>query len=506
MSATDVPVSSSSAQGVTGDTRLRAGSISTVPLIFLVLAAAAPMVAVVSTVPLVIGFGVGVGTPGIFLICGITLVCFAAGYAAMSRHISNAGAFYAYIARGLGVRLGLASAYIALVAYTAIFCTVVAFFAYFAHSILDAEIGLALPWQLWAAILLVAVGTLGYNRVDLNARVLSIVFSLEILLLLVFSVVVLFDQGPGAFSFESFNPSNVFSGAPGVAFAFAFAVFIGFEATAIFAEEAKDPKRTVPRATYGAVILISTFYMITSWAMISGASDPVGGASGDPANFAFDQIRHYLGSFGYHAAQILVLTSFAGCALGIHNAASRYFFALGRDGVLPRALGETNRHRSPGIATITQISIAAIIIAIFAIAGADPYLTLGTSMAALASLGILFLQMMVCLAVIGFFRRRDDGTIWSSIVAPTLGALGMAGAIVLILVNYDLVGHTSSEFLNHIPWLLVVVGIGGLAYGTYLKVSRPRKYADVATALESDFVADAFVEMTEPAPAGQPAA
>jgi amino acid transporter len=485
---------------------LARSSVGTAHIVFFVVAAAAPLASVVGASPAAFAFGNGAGVPGVFLLVGLLYLTFSVGFTAMSRFAGSVGGFYSYIAKGLGRPAGVAAAAVAILTYKAIQMAVYALFGVFLSAAL-AGFGVVLPWWAGVVALMAGVALCGRRNIAFSGRLLGLCMLAEVAILALLDVgILLRGGGPEGITVTSFAPSTIFVPGLGAALVFVIGSFMGFEATAIFAEEAKDPKRTVPRATYGAVILISTFYMITSWAMISGASDPVGGASGDPANFAFDQIRHYLGSFGYHAAQILVLTSFAGCALGIHNAASRYFFALGRDGVLPRALGETNRHRSPGIATITQISIAAIIIAIFAIAGADPYLTLGTSMAALASLGILFLQMMVCLAVIGFFRRRDDGTIWSSIVAPTLGALGMAGAIVLILVNYDLVGHTSSEFLNHIPWLLVVVGIGGLAYGTYLKVSRPRKYADVATALESDFVADAFVEMTEPAPAGQPAA
>src|SRR5450755_4769157 len=98
---------------------LRRNQLGTGNIVFLVLAAAAPMAAVVVTVPLSVGFGDGAGTPGAYLLAGVTLLLFAIGYVAMSRHIVNAGAFYAYVTKGLGRPLGMSTAMIAVLAYNA---------------------------------------------------------------------------------------------------------------------------------------------------------------------------------------------------------------------------------------------------------------------------------------------------------------------------------------------------------------------------------------------------
>lgn len=59
------------------------------------IAYAAPLAAMVSYAPLAIEPGNGIGAPGAWILAGAALALFAAGYAAMSRHITNAGAFYA---------------------------------------------------------------------------------------------------------------------------------------------------------------------------------------------------------------------------------------------------------------------------------------------------------------------------------------------------------------------------------------------------------------------------
>ncbi len=480
--------------------RLRPDAIGTGSLVFLVLAAAAPLAGFIFNVPLVIGFGAGVGAPGIFVVTTLALFCFAVGYAAMSAHMSNAGAFYAYIARGFGTRLGLSGAYVAVFAYTAILVAICGVFSWFANSIFISEFSIDLPWQAWAGILVLVLAALAYRRVDFNARLLSLIFTLEIALVLVLDVAILVDQGLSAFTLESLNPSVVFGNAPGVALTFSFATFIGFEATAIFAEETKNPKKTVPRATYMAVILVGSFFAIGSWALIAGAGagEAAAVAAEDPGSFVFTQMETYVGSFALHVTNILLLTSLFGTALGLHNAGARYLFALARDGVMPAPLARTHRaHGSPWIASVTQLCFIAVVIVVFALAGADPLLVMGTSLVGVGTLGILSLQAAVGFAVIAFFWRHPERHWWRTVLAPLLGSAALTAAIVLIIDNYELVGHTTSDLLNHAPWLLLAIAVGGAVYASWLRSADPDKFAAVGGALVSDTIDPDFDAITE---------
>ncbi|MFD0564115.1 hypothetical protein ACFQ2M_20415 [Kitasatospora saccharophila] len=86
---------------------------------FFVVAAAAPLTVLAGIAPFAIGVG-GASAPAAYLISGALLVLFAAGFTAMSRYVRNAGAFYAYVARGLGRTLGVVTAYVAVVSYNLI--------------------------------------------------------------------------------------------------------------------------------------------------------------------------------------------------------------------------------------------------------------------------------------------------------------------------------------------------------------------------------------------------
>ncbi|HWL85498.1 MAG TPA: APC family permease, partial [Polyangiaceae bacterium] len=248
---------------------LEQGALGVVRIVFLVLAAATPLGAVVGPMALGFALGNGPGMPGAYVLAGLVLLCFAAGYGAMSKHVTLAGAFYTYITQGLGRTAGLASAFVALVAYNAVFCSVIGAAGFFVREVVMQLTGWRGPWQLWSALLLAAVAFLGRREVDVNAKILGGLLLMEVGILVALDVAIVAHRGLSAFSLTSFAPSTVFSGAAGAGLVFAFNCFIGFEATAIFREEAKDPERTVPRATYAAVCLIGVFYALTAWALVS---------------------------------------------------------------------------------------------------------------------------------------------------------------------------------------------------------------------------------------------
>ena len=116
--------------------------------------------------------------------------------------------------------------------------------------------------------------------------------------------------------------------------------YVGFEATAIFRDEARTPERTIPRATYVALILIGAFYAVTSWALISawGDEEAVTKATDSGGTFLADTATRYIGIVGTDIITVLYFTSLFACILAFHNVASRYVFALSQHDVLPESL------------------------------------------------------------------------------------------------------------------------------------------------------------------------
>ena len=96
------------------------GHLGTVGVVFMVVAAAAPLTVIGGNMPLSMGLGNGAGAPVGFLIAAVVLLLFSIGFVTMTPHVPEAGAFFSYVTLGLGKRPGTGIAVVALIAYTAI--------------------------------------------------------------------------------------------------------------------------------------------------------------------------------------------------------------------------------------------------------------------------------------------------------------------------------------------------------------------------------------------------
>ena len=122
---------------------------------------------------------------------------------------------------------------------------------------------------------------------------------------------------------------------------------------------------------YVSVLALGIFYVIISWAGVSGYAkidDAIAMSQTNSANFFFDPATRLIGGWVALLMSILILSGSFACGMAFHNTAARYLYSLGRERVLPAALGKTHPvHRTPYVASFTQSVIAAVIILIFAI-------------------------------------------------------------------------------------------------------------------------------------------
>lgn len=172
-----------------------------------------------------------------------------AGYVVLSRAVVNTGAYYAYVAFGLGRRAGAATAFIATIAYNAATAGMAAATGYFTDLAVTSHTGLELPWWLYAALALTATGLLGYAGVSIAARATTVICGVQFALLAALVVAVLV-RGAGRLTAEVVSPTTVFGSGLGLSVVFVLLSFSGYEATAAYCEEARDARRTVARVTY----------------------------------------------------------------------------------------------------------------------------------------------------------------------------------------------------------------------------------------------------------------
>lgn len=471
---------------VADDDHLKKDAISAAGIVFLVLAAASPLIGLTGAVPSAMVVGNGLGVSLAYVVVGLILLLFAVGYVAMAHQVTNAGALYAYIGRGLGSTVGFGAASVAIWAYTVVQIAIYAFFGVVAGGSLNGWLGLEIPWWVWTLVLVALVQVFGYLQIDVGAKVLGVLLVLEwgTMIVLGISIAVQGGAGEGFAAAEVLSPATLLSGAPGVALVFAFASMFGFEAAAIYGEEVRDPKRSVPRATYLSITLVLLFFAFTSWMLVSahGASNATAAAgkaleSGDATSWVFAPITAQFGGWAGDALPILLTTSLFAGVLAFHNSANRYLFSLGRDGLLPRGLTAVNRRHSPWAAGGVQTVISLALVMPFALLGKDPVLSLFSWFSGVAVLAVMLLYFLTSVSVVVFFRReRLDTRAWNTLIAPVLGALGIAGAIWLILANFTtLIGGDQDTAM----WLELTVPAVLVLGVIAARLTRGRAMADV---------------------------
>lgn len=468
--------------------RLATNSIGLLHIVFFVVAAAAPLTAVVGASPAAFAFGNGAGVPGAFVLAGLLYLVFSVGFTAMSRYVGGAGAFYTYIAQGIGKPAGVGGAMMAIVTYNAVQIAIYALFGVFVGGAL-APLGIDLPWWTYAFAAIVIVTLCGQRNIAFSGHILGVCMIAEIAILLLLDLgIVLSGGGPEGMGMTSFSPATVFAPGLGVALVFVIGSFIGFEATAIFAEEAENPARTIPRATYVAVLLITGFYAFSTWAIVQfyGAAQVSATAQAGLDTFFFKASENVLGAWSVQVMNILLITSLFACVLSFHNTINRYFFALGREGIVARALGTIHaKHGSPYVAGFAQSAIAAIVLLGFVLGGQDPYAVVFSWMSALAVIGIVAVQALVCIAIILFFRKTKTCLgVWKTTIAPAVSFLGLLGSLGLVIANLSLLSGTESLIVAAFPYLMALVGLLGAAFAMWLKSSKPVLYASLGKAFE----------------------
>lgn len=462
-----------------GAPTLRPGTLGTSDIAFFVVSAAAPLTVMAGVAPLAILLG-GVGAPVGYLLAGITLAVFAVGFTAMSRHVRGAGAFYAYITRGLGRRVGIGAALLALLGYNGMEIGVYGLLGTATQDTAHALSGAHVPWLPVSLAGLLLIGYGGYRSIDFGAKVLGVLLAAETGILVLLAAGVLLKGGAHGLSASSFAPSHVLVPGMAAVLAFAFAAFTGFESTVIYRREARDPARTVPRATYLAVGFLGLFYAFVVWIAIQAFGDAqvVRAAGDDPAGLFFSAISTYVGGWAADTMHVLIVTSVLASLLAFHNAINRYGLALAEEGVLPRALARVHpRHRSPYVTGIAQTVLDAAVVLAFAAAGADPYQQLLLWVNTPGMLGLLVLQLLAALAVPLYFRRvaHREGVL-RTVVAPVTAAVLLSAAIVLVVTHLDLFTGASAAVNTALVAVVPLIFLAGLPLARWLRRHRPGVY------------------------------
>ena len=487
---------------------LAAGRLGASALVFFALAAAAPFTVVTAVVPAAYAYAKtdAIVVPAAFLLLGVILLLFSVGYSAMARRAPNAGALYSFIARGLSRPAGVGAAWLALLSYNTIQIGLYGAAGAAAAPLLDLWFGVSADWWMVAAGCWAVVALCGLLRVDIAGGLLAVVVLAEAAVITGFAAANLLEPGAGAITWRTVVPTGwagIDRPALGlllVAVAFA---FVGFETTAAYGEEARRPRRSITRATFLAVGLLSLLYAASAWAMSIGAGPGRISAlsAGRGSELVFDLAGERLAPWAVTLGRALVLTGLVIAMISLHSTVARYFFALGRERLLPAWLGRTTLRGVPVAGSLTQSLIAAAALGGVYAAGWDPLTQTFRLLTTAGALGVLLLLLATSLAALLFLNRApNDETAWQRFVAPGLATVLLGALCYLAFVNLgELLGVPSGDpLLVFVPSAFVAAILFGVSYGSVLRAAGPIVYAGIGLGGTAVVVAPAIPKPREP--------
>ncbi|SEJ27188.1 Amino acid transporter [Pseudomonas sp. NFACC23-1] len=456
---------------VNSSTELKRGALGVGFIIFFVVSAASPLSVIAGGFPIGIMLGNGAGTPALLILALLVLLAFSVGYTTMSRHVTNAGGFYAFTSRGLGGLAGGAAGVLAMFAYNILQVGLYGMFGGVVSGTMQSVFGLVLPWWSYSLMAMASVAILGYRKIDLSARVLSVIVIAEYLAILLLDFAILRTGGDSGINFDSFERSHVFSGTPSIGLLFCFAA-VKF-----------NPHRTIPIATYSSVLLIGGFYALSVWAMVIGVGAdkivPTLQALQDPTTFIYGMSDHFVGPHLTQVIRVLFMVSIYAGLLAFHNAAARYFYAIGRDGLLHSRLGTTHRvHQSPHMGSALQSLISAVVVLVFAAMDADPILQLFAWLSNLATLCVILLMALTSAAVWVFAQRHPELKlgIWRGRIFPGFSCLALLAVLFIAVVHFDVLTGASKALSYGLCAIIPAALLVGVFLAARLRKAAPQRY------------------------------
>jgi amino acid transporter len=529
MEATSAPAPA--ARGVTGSNELARNALGLPQVLFCIVTGSAPLAAMMFNDPLS-GLGIGISVPAAFMIATVSFTFFSVAYVEMARRVTTAGGIYSYTSYGFGRIIGLGTAVGIAAAYMLFAVGVNGVTSYFAQTSIADLTGFSMDWRIYAYCLIALLFIITYFHIEWIARILGLFLLGELVILMIFAFAVLVQGGgPDGIVWGALNPAGIFSGgegvdgaarvfgasAAGVGFFAAYWSWIGFEMAPNYAEEARNPKKMMAYAIYISCIGLGVLYTFWSWMLISaygsskdqwpwavsqqyGIADApanVGLPSGDYASVFYPVAQQFAGVAIKDLFQILIITGSFACSLAFWNTANRYLFSMGRERILPSALGRTHAtHKSPFVATmIVGIFVAAVTLlfaagwvgtgqqAALGVTESDPIVALfqiGTWLPFQGNMLLLPIMALCDMAILVYFLRPEnrDGFHWfKTLVAPIIGAGSISFAVWLMLQNRGaLTTGSNTGWAFAVPFYALGIFLGGCVLGVIYYIWSRKRY------------------------------
>lgn len=415
----------------------------------------------------------GLVTPWAYLIAGLLLAVQAVSTAQIAKEIPSAGGWYTWISRALDPRAGFFAGWIFTIWLPPVGALT---FSFLAHDVLEPSIkayyGVDIPWWIYVVIGLALVAWWSYAGIKVAARFLLITGLIELVIMVGLALTGLINPGPGGFSLAPFDVSKLGS-APNIFLAIVFTIFAysGWEATGPLAEESKNPRVNIPRGLVGSILILTVYEVFASFGYLVGY-----GVTHAAANIPTDTVWPVatVAQRVWGGAWILLLFALLNSTLAVSiacfNGGTRTWYAMGRSGVLPKALAKVSPTRkTPDNAIHLEVAVNAVAFVACLIFGVDN--TFFTWALAI-TLGLILMYVLSNIGVFKFWytERRAQFN-------PFLhGVIPLFATVAVIIVAYNSVVPLPAPPVKWAPLVIGVWLLLGVALLVYQQVRGNRDW------------------------------
>lgn len=364
--------------------------------------------------------------PGAYLLALIVMLFTAYSYGMMAKTVSTAGSAYAYSQKAISPHVGFMVGWAILMDY--LFIPMV---NYLLFGIFFSAAFPAIPSYVWILGMLTIVTLVNVRGIKLATFANAFITILSVTFVLIFIAMaaktILAGGGTGTvFSLKPFyNPDESFSYIVAGAALLCFS-FLGFDSATAFAEEAVNPKKTIPRAVFiitlvgGAIFISVSYFAQNVWPDYNSFVDP-------------DSAAHEIIKLvGGNVLATLFLAVYAvtvfGSAMSSQASAARVLFAMGRDGQLPKFFGKLHSKFQTPVGNILIISMLSLLALVLSLTLVASFINFGAFIA--------FIAVNISVIVLYYVKEKQrsvKGTLLY-LVIPAIGAI----LDIWLLINLDI--------------------------------------------------------------------
>ncbi len=378
----------------------------------------------------------GVSAPLTYLAAFLVCLVVAVPMLGLARHLPSAGGFYTYVSAGIGPKSGFMTGWLYAISVTVVPAALAAFTGAVIQDELNSKFGFNAPWWLYAIVILAICFFCAYRGLVLSVRFLLVMTCFEMVVGIGLALTGVIHPGQGGVNLNGFNPLQISNGSGFfLAVVLSIFAFTGFESAAAVAQESRNPRRIVPRAIFGSLIIVGVFYIVTSWGLQIGWGTAKLGALASSANAPAFVLADRL----WNGASLIVLIALINSGLGVciacTTSATRTIYGIARTGALPAFFTRVQaKHRTPITAVVVQ-SIIALVVCLgvgIPIGPLNLFNVLGTT----GTFIYIPIFILMNIAAFLYFRRvhPEEFNVWAYVIAPIVSTVSL-----LAIAYYSLV-------------------------------------------------------------------